>query len=283
MNTELLEFLASFPFSDSTKDSYSRVLSQLVTLLAQGATEMGAADLLLFVSRPEWGSNQRYTALAACRKFIAWRFGSGHPALCARVKRVRAKRQRVLSASVALELLASFDTYTAMGARDLAIAALALDTGLRCSELCRLRLADVDLSARTLQVIVKGGQWGMGVFSPDTALYIDRWLSFRLAAPGVETLFVSFQHGNLGGSLTREGLQGIVKRWGIRLGVRMSPHDFRRSFATLSTINGAPSRIVQEAGRWKNIDMVEYYTQGIAPSLISPYLPVSRLGNISSA
>jgi integrase len=271
------EFLASFPFADSTKDAYSRVLSQLVTL---PIVEMGAADLLQFVCRPEWGSNQRYTALAACRKFLAWSFGSGHPALAARVKRVRAKRQRVLSPSVALELLASFDAFTAIGARDLAIAAVALDTGLRCSELCRLRLADVDLSARTLQVIVKGGQWGMGVYSPETAQYVDRWLSFRVAAAGVETLFVSFQHGNLGGSLTREGLQGIVKRWGIRLGVRMSPHDFRRSFATLATINGAPSRIVQEAGRWANIDMVEYYTQGISPSLISPYLPVSRLVHI---
>src|SRR3972149_9804106 len=61
------EFLASFPFADSTKDAYGRVLSQLVTL---PIVEMGAADLLQFVCRPEWGSNQRYTALAACRKFI---------------------------------------------------------------------------------------------------------------------------------------------------------------------------------------------------------------------
>ena len=74
------------------------------------------------------------------------------------------------------------------------------------------------------------------------------------------------------------GLQKIVEGWGLRLGVRLSPHDLRRSFATLATIFGAPSRVVQAAGRWSDIQMVERYTRGLQLGAISPYFPVANLG-----
>jgi len=206
-------------------------------------------------------------------------WGDNHPALLAKIPPVKPKKQRVLTKETALELLASFDTSIPSGARDLAVCAVALDTGLRCSELCHLCLADVDLHQRTLQVVVKGGQWGMGIFSAETAMYIDRWLTFRAGEvrEGVETLFISLHHQCHGLPLTREGLQGIVKRWGLRLGIKLSPHDLRRTFATLTTIFGAPSRVVQEAGRWSSITMVERYTSSLDASAIAPYLPVARL------
>jgi len=72
-------------------------------------------------------------------------------------------------------------------------------------------------------------------------------------------------------------LQGMVKRWGLGIGIKLSPHDLRRSFATLSTLFGAPSRVVQVAGRWSTIEMVERYTREIDQSAIEPYLPVSKL------
>lgn len=274
MPSEIENFLASFPFAETTKDSYRRILAQLPPV-----EHMQAADLLKFVSKPGWGNSQRYTALCACRKFIAWSFGANHPALTARLKRGNSKPQRVLSKEQALNLLASFDTSTPIGARDLALAALALDTGLRCSELCRLALENVDLLERHLKVIVKGGQWKTAIFSEQTALYISTWLHFR-KSKGSSALFLSFHHTRAGQGITREGLQGMVKQWGLKIGFKLSPHDFRRSFATLSTIFGAPSRVVQEAGRWTTLDMVEHYTESITAEAIRPYLPVSNLAKV---
>ena len=275
MNREdVTRFLASHPYAQNTKARYLRVFG-----LAYGlpVNSWQAVDLIGFLDRPEWGNSQRLLALFAIRKYIRWKWGDDHPALSARLKIIKPKKQRVLTKEQALELLASFDTSLPSGARDLAICAVALDTGLRCSELCRLALADVDLHERTLQVIVKGGQWGIGIFSHETALYIDRWLGFRKPADGVGALFVSMNHQRCGRALTREGLQGMVKGWGLRIGIKLSPHDLRRSFATLATVFGAPSRVVQEAGRWSSIDMVERYTQGLDASAITPYLPVARL------
>ena len=275
MNRENVErFLASHSYARNTHDRYLRVLGSAYELPVE---DWQAVDLISFCVRPEWGNSQQRVALYAFHKYIRWRWGDDHAALAARIKQVRPKMQRVLSASKALELLASFDTSIPPGVRDLAIAAVALDTGLRCSELCSLALADVDLHQRTLQVIVKGGQWGSGVFSPHTAQYIAEWIAFRKPADGVGTLFLSLQNQHKGWALTREGLQGIVKRWGLRIGIRLSPHDLRRSFATLATIFGAPSRIVQQAGRWSSITMVELYTRRLDASAIEPFLPVSHL------
>ena len=270
---QVVRFLASHPYSLATQMTYSRILAGLLKL--PDLAGLPAAGLVDFVTgRPEWGNSYQWVVLCACRKFLAWQFGANHPALSARIKRVRGKRQRTLTASRALDLLASFDPRTPKGARDLALAALGLDTGLRCSEFCHLQLGDVDLQSRTLQVIIKGGQWGMGVFSPETAQYLGEWIAFRQAAPGVGEIFVSTRTGR---PLTRCGLNCIVKKWGLKIGLKLSPHDMRRSFATLSTIFGAPSRVVQAAGRWSDITMVEHYTQGLDPAEITPYLPVAKL------
>lgn len=274
MNTGDVErFLASHPYSPATCDTYRRMLRALIQV--DDLAGMDAAGLVAWVkSHPGWGNSQQYVALNAARKFLEWNFGITHPALTARIKRVRPRRQRSLTAGRALDLLASFDTSTPKGMRDLAIAALGLDTGLRASELCRLRLADVDLPARTLEVIIKGGEWGVGIFSPETAAYISAWISVRRAAEGVKELFVSTRTGRV---MTRCGLTCIVRKWGKKIDLKLSPHDLRRSFATLSTIFGAPSRVVQAAGRWSDIAMVEKYTQDIDPAEIAPYLPMAKL------
>jgi integrase len=270
---EVEKFLASHAYSQSTREKYRFILTEFIRL--PDLPGMDAVGLLEFIeNRKGWGNSYQWVALCACRKYLAWRFGSSHAAIAAKMKRTRARRQRCLTAPLALNLLASFDPRTPKGARDLAICALGLDTGLRCSEFCHLQLADMDLSARLLQVITKGGQWGIGVYSPQTAQYIGAWISLRKAAPGVGELFVSTRTGQ---AMTRFGLNVIVRKWGKSIGIKLCPHDLRRSFATLSTRYGAPSRLVQVAGRWSSIDMVEHYTQDLDPAAIAPFLPVTQL------
>jgi len=264
------EFLASRPYSQATKDTYRRALLLLIQL--DRLEQISAAELLRFADRNGWGNSQQYVAVCACRAFLSWRFGAMHPGLGVRIKRIRPRRQRVLSAQRVLDLLVIFDRTTVKGLRDLAICALAIDTGLRLAELCRLRITDVDLQQRSLQVIIKGGQWGMGVFSEQTAIYIAEWLAVRKGQ--AETVFASTRTWR---PLTREGLKVTVRRWGEQAGFKLSAHDLRRTFATLSTIFGAPSRVVQVAGRWSDLAMVEHYTAGITAEAIRPYLPMARL------
>lgn len=279
MNNQTVDnFLSSHPYAEETKSTYRPVLLELVS--NPDIDSWSARDLLTFVSRPSWGNSRQYVSLCACRKFLAWLFGTDHPALSARIKRVKPKKQRSMSIDQISILLASFDTYSAIGARDLAMAALAIDTGLRESELARLQLADVDLEHGTLQVIVKGGQWGMGIFSKETTAFIQRWLSFRKPADGVGNLFVSLRENKTHGrALTKHGIKACFKRWGNNLGFKLSPHDARRTFGNISTLLGAPQSVAMAAGRWESPESFKRYTLEITARSITPYLPISNVLN----
>lgn len=273
MKIDLDDFLASHPYSDATRRTYQDVLSRTLAG-SQDPANMTASELINSLKQSGWGNARQCLALAACQKYLAWKYGRGHPALTAKLKRVEGKQQRSLDPDTALKLLASFDPYDPKGARDLAICALALDTGLRESELCRLQLADIDLDRRTLQVIIKGGQWSAAVFGQNTAANIGRWLHYRKIADGMGFLFT---HIKTGKGLTPEGLYTIVSEWGRRIGIALSPQDFRRSMAVVGTLNGAPERSLMEMGRWKSTAMVKRYTRTLRLEQVRGFLVVDNL------
>lgn len=273
MKNDLADFLASHPYSASTKRTYEDVLTRMLGEVRDPAS-MTASELLDILKKSGWGNARQCVALAAMKKYLAWKYGQSHGALSAKLKRVQGKPQRALTPETALQLLASFDRHDPKGARDLAICALALDTGLRASEICRLQQADVDAEHRVLQVLVKGGQWEAAVFSDQTAAHIEHWKHFRKVADGQGHLFTNILTGE---GLTPEGLFAIVELWGKNIGIRLSPHDLRRSMAVIGTLNGASERSLMEMGRWKSSQMIKRYTRTLRLEQLRKYLPVSNL------
>ena len=178
-----------------------------------------------------------------------------------------------------LDLMATFDRYTPKGARDLALCSLMLDTGLRESEICNIQLADVDLDRRTLQVIVKGGQWESAIFSTETTAHIEHWLKYRTVDDGKNALFTSTRQRR-GKPITPRGLQSIVREWGKFLGVPLSPHDFRRGMAVTAAMGGASELLIMLNGRWKSTDMVRRYTRGLRLEAMRDCLPLEKLENL---
>lgn len=274
MNKDLEEFLASGGYAETTERTYRDVLKRL--LAAFPRLDLTAVDLLAFLRKQGWGNARQCMALAACRSFISWRCGASHAALTARLKREVGKPQRAIDFETAGILLASFNRHSAIGARNLALCAVALDTGLRASELCRLQQADVDTRQCVLQVLVKGGQWKAAVFSVETAAHIQHWLEFRKSLAPKGFLFVAVRKRK-GHGLTPEGLNTIVATWGKRIGIQLSPHDFRRSFATMATMNGAPERVLMEGGRWAHSEMILRYTRTLRLEAMREYLPLAKL------
>ena len=272
MNIEVEEFLASHRYAESTKKKYRSHLPLLLNV--SDIEHLSAAGILQLINKPGWGNSQQSCTLFLFQKFLRWKFGAQHPALNAKIKRTKPKPRRSLNPDKALQLLASFDTYTPIGARDLALAAYALDTGFRRAELCNTLLDDVDFSTNTAIALCKDSQYKYGAFSAETAHLIQNWLVVRAAAPGTPNLFVNSRSGK---ALTGDGLGCIFKAWAKKIGFKVSPHDLRSSFATLSTIYGAPSRTVQVAGRWASIDMVEHYTGNLQLEAIRQYLPMHNL------
>jgi integrase/recombinase XerD len=295
METKLAEwsYWLRMKVSKETAKSYEYHLQQLVQMApGRGVNEWTTAQLLEYIairskpgrvvdrSVPGMGEAMQKQVVSALRSFFGYARPGQSPAKDLPMPKIHRRKQRTLDADKALKVLASCDTSTDSGTRDLAIMTLMLDSGLRASEVCRLKLSKMDMVRRRFEVVTKGGDEEIGVFSRTTAANLSRWLSIRekYITPGVETLFVSFGGIRPGMPLTSHGLRGLFHDIGLRSGIgRFSPHDLRRTFATIAIRNGAPTRVVQAAGRWGDLSLVERYTQDIQAEDFERYSPVESL------
>jgi site-specific recombinase XerD len=193
----------------------------------------------------------------------------------------KTRLQRTLTFEQSLAVLSANDSSTPIGKRNVALLSVGLDTGLRASEICRLEMTKVDLHQRVLYVVVKGGNEEPGLFSLETANYLSAWFAERERIAQCNRAFVSFELHCTGQPLTTAGLRCLFRRIGEKAGLdAFSPHDLRRTFATLQTRLGAPSRQSQVWGRWHDLKLFERYTQALIVPDIAEYDPYSVVSGV---
>ena len=115
-------------------------------------------------------------------------------------------------------------------ARDIAILEVLANTGLRVGELAGLTLEDVEMSARKGRLTVrsgKGTKYRRVPLNADARRAIREYLEIR---PNVEDdhLFISQR----GSGLTSSAIWRVVKKYGRRAGLEISPHTLRHTFGT---------------------------------------------------
>lgn len=272
------KFLLSKSLSRSTEYKY-RFALELLKSEFQDLISFSPSDFSNWIHSHGWGSSCAWVYYSAVRQFLSWSFGASHPALIFKFKRIESPPQRVLSIEQVKNLFSIFDTSTPKGCRDLSMCSLFLDTGLRVSEVSNLELTHTHIDELYCDVFCKGSKWGRALFSEYSASCLSSWLRFRdqSAASTCKHLFCSLGGNTPGQKMTREGIQRIVFYWGKKINLDLSPHDLRRTFATLATIAGAPSRLLQIAGRWSDIKMVERYTKSIQSDAFRSYFPVDLI------
>jgi len=171
-------------------------------------------------------------------------------------------------------LLATPDTSTPRGLRDRALIELLYATGLRVSELVRLRTADVALDQGFLTTVGKGGKERMVPIGESAVSWVRRWLAEgRGALLGGRTSSWLFVSGPRGTPLTRVGFWKLLKRHGAAVGVdgRLTPHVVRHSFATHLLDRGADLRAIQMMLGHADLSSTQIYTHVLEARLRSVY------------
>jgi len=169
---------------------------------------------------------------------------------------------KVLDGSDVDALMAAPDRSHPRGLRDAAMLELLYATGLRVSELLRLRLGDIHLDAGYLRCWGKGSKERVVPLGSQADAAVQRYLADGrpglLRGPRSEFLFVNRQ----GGALSRQGFWKRVKHYGIQAGIAqsLSPHVLRHSFATHLLENGADLRAVQLMLGHADISTTQIYT-----------------------
>ena len=132
--------------------------------------------------------------------------------------------------------------------RDKAVIGIFADTGARRSEVCNIRVRDIDLERNRIKVTGKGDKEGYLIFGAKTKCLIIAHLSEN--EPD-DYLF----------DLNFEGIKTMLRRLGDKTGIKARPHDFRRGFATSLRKSGVGELDIQQLGRWSSLEMVRRYTK----------------------
>lgn len=140
-----------------------------------------------------------------------------------------------------------------------AVLSLLAYQGLRQIEVVRLRVADIDLIARTALIQGKGRDDKELIdLHPLTVSALEKYLKSNLIADG--HLFVSVSNNSLGQPLTTRGLRLIVKLHLAKAGVQRHVHGFRHYFTTKLIENYQGNLLeVAKYTRHRSLEMLQVY------------------------
>lgn len=131
-----------------------------------------------------------------------------------------------------------------------------LDTGLRVSELCDLRVADYSHPNSTLKVTGKGDKQRILYLSPRTNLALWKYVASRSDCFPHRPLFAT----ELGTPFTRRYVAKLLERIAVRANVPgVHPHRFRHTFAIMYLRNGGDIFTLQSILGHASLDMVRKY------------------------
>ena len=270
--------------ADHTLESYGRDLQRLgsfAAALEKSPQQMERRDLERFVDGlMNEGLSPRSVArtVAAVRGFYRFAALTQHlatnPADDLQAPRAWPALPKFLGVEEVERLIKQPDVETARGLRDRALIEVLYATGLRVSELIRLRANDLNLEAGYLSTTGKGSKQRIVPIGDQAANWLTKYI--RVGRPALLAGRTSpwlFVNARRGGGLSRVGFWKILKGYGRKAGLSrtLSPHVLRHSFATHLLEHGADLRSIQMMLGHADLSTTQIYTHVLEARLRAVY------------
>ena len=254
--------------SPATITSYTYATTQFAAFILERGmpTDVGAiarehVEAFLVHVRDTRSASTAETRYRGLRQFFAWCEAEGEvaqsPMHRMRPPKVAEQPVDVPSVEDLQRLLASCEGNTFEDRRDTAIIRLFIDAGLRLSEVCGLKLSDVDLAAGLVGVTGKGDRYRTASFGTKTAKAIDRYLRARRGRPDASSpaLWIGLK-----GPLGTSGIRQMLWRRSTDAGIeRLHPHQLRHYFAHAWLAEGGTEGDLMMLAGWRTRTMVTRY------------------------
>jgi len=144
--------------------------------------------------------------------------------------------------------------------RDIAVIELLFATGMRISELCTLRLDQVDLTSHKLLIYGKGAKERMLQISNEDVINIlsAYYKAFKNEINSTGFFFIN----RLNNQLSDQSVRALILKYSELAGIQLhlTPHMFRHSFATLLLEADVDIRYIQKMLGHSSITTTEIYT-----------------------
>jgi integrase/recombinase XerD len=270
--------------ADHTLESYSRDLQRLGEFAAgieKPVQRLDRRDLENFVDAlMNRGLSPRSVArmVASVRGFYRFAVLTQHlaanPADDLQAPRAWPALPRFLGVEEVERLIQQPDVSTPRGLRDRALIEVLYATGMRVSELIRLRASDLNLEAGYLSCTGKGNKQRLVPIGEQAAAWLTKYIrQGRPALAGKRASPWLFVNAQRGGSLSRVGFWKILKGYGLKAGLprTLSPHVLRHSFATHLLEHGADLRSIQMMLGHADLSTTQIYTHVLEARLRTVY------------
>jgi integrase/recombinase XerD len=230
------------------------------------ADELALSLYIAEIARTRSASSQaRY--LSSLRRYYGWLVRQGRrnddPTRRIAMPGTPARLPKVMSEKQVEALLAAPDVDVALGLRDRAMIETLYATGLRVSELVKLRMHEIGFDMGVLRVLGKGSKERLVPLGEEALAWLLRYVASGrneiLGAQVSDDVFVTAR----GEAMTRQSFWRIIKGYAPRAGLdaeRLSPHVLRHAFATHLLNHGADLRVVQLLLGHADITTTQIYT-----------------------
>jgi len=248
-------------------ETFAQWLSRLARISRPGDVQPGHfADYLAWRKRAGLAAASIKLEAVALRVFfrflLARKILSSNPAENLSVPRIEKYLPETLNTSAIRRLLESISGADTLGLRDRAMLELLYASGLRISELCNVRLENLDLKEGMIRVTGKGNKTRLVPVGSEARGAISRYLEIErpklVSRRSGAEIFLSVR----GRKLTPQRVWQLIKRYATRAGLEANvyPHLLRHSFATHLLAGGADLRIIQEMLGHADISTTQIYT-----------------------
>lgn len=260
--------------SDNTITAYRQDLMEFVNFLHEEnltTWPTKALDIDAFLAQQHdlnKATSSISRMISSLRKFYQWLARQNIQKLNPMLEIDPPKKEHRLPVALTItevdQLLAQPDIHQKLGLRDRALLETLYATGIRVSELINLKFDNLHEDLKLLKVLGKGSKERLIPISAVAISWIQRYQTkvreplLLKAGKASDYIFLN----NRGGSLTRQAVWQIIKRYCRMAGIAkdVTPHTLRHTFATHLLENGADLRVVQEILGHSDISTTQIYT-----------------------
>ena len=216
--------------------------------------------------RQPFSARSQARFITVCRRYYGWlvreRLRGDDPSAHLEMPRLGRALPKTLSLQQVDQLLAAPSAEDALGLRDRAMLELMYASGLRVSELVKLRNGELNLEHGVVRLVGKGGRERMVPMGEQAIEAVRIWLrQGRPEFAGQKSGDAVFL-GRRGEAMTRQNFWLLIKRHALAAGipVKLSPHTLRHAFATHLLECGADLRAVQTLLGHVDLSTTQIYT-----------------------
>lgn len=245
--------------SEKTLRYYRTTIEMMVTSINKGIRHIGTEDLRSYLTDYQSRHKSSRVTIDNIRRilssFFSWLEDEDY-ILKSPVRRIHKVKTvtNIKETYTDEELEKMRDSCTEL--RDLAIIDMLASTGMRIGEMVLLNKADINFNERECVVFGKGDKERIVYFDARTKIHLQNYIDSRI--DDNPALFVTlrspFERIKIGGIETR--LREMGRNLDI---VKVHPHKFRRTLATMAIDKGMPIEQLQQLLGHKRIDTTLQY------------------------